>query len=205
MSEPKAVAGTIDEVIQGLFHYKVHDERIKTRSDAFVLLDQGRLVLVDPLPFEPAALARLGGVSAIVLGTASHQRSAWRLRRETKARVYAPAEARGLEEKADVSFREGDALPGGLMAVHAPGPASAHHALHLDRGPGVLLCTDLLVNLGKGPQFLSDDYQEDEAQGRESGRRLLELKFDLLGFGHGEPILRGGRAALEKLVGAGGA
>ena len=202
MSEPKAVARELDEIVPGLFHYQVHDERIKMESDAFVLKEKEGAVLIDPLPLDKTALARLGRISAILLGTPSHQRSAWRFRRELKAEVYAPAGASGLEEKPDVGYKDGDRLPGGLRAVHAPGPTTDHYAFYLDREPGVLLCSDLLIHEGgKGVQFLPETYQEDPARGRQSARRLLLLKFDVLGFGHGEPIKNGGRAAIEKLVG----
>jgi glyoxylase-like metal-dependent hydrolase (beta-lactamase superfamily II) len=201
MSEPKARAGEVEELLPGLFHYSVDDERIKTRSDAFALVENGAVVLVDPLLLEPAALARLGRLKAIVIAAASHQRSAWRMRRETGAKVHAPAEAMGLDETPDATYRDGEMLPGGLRAVRAPGPSSAHYVLYLERSPGAVLCTDLVINDGgKGLEYLPDKYQENPASGRESARRLLELKFEVLGFGHGTPILKGGREALRTLV-----
>ncbi len=205
MSEPKAKARDVDELLPGLFHYSVKDERIKTRSDSFVVVHQGDVVLVDPVPLEPALLLRLGKLKAIVVAAASHQRSAWRLRRETGAKVHAPVEASGLDETPDMTFRDGDTLPGGLQAIRAPGPSSAHYVLHLATSPGALLCSDLVINdSGRGLEYLPDKYQEDPAGSRDSARRLLELKFEVLGFGHGQPILKGGRDALRALV-AGGA
>ena len=80
MSEPKTVAQTTTEILPGLHHFKILDDRIKTQSDAYALVQAGRVVLIDPLPLDPARLARLGRVEAIVLGSPSHQRSAWRYR-----------------------------------------------------------------------------------------------------------------------------
>jgi glyoxylase-like metal-dependent hydrolase (beta-lactamase superfamily II) len=200
MSEPKTVAKTLDEVAPGLFHYSVHDERIDHVSDAFALVERGKAVLVDPLPIDDASLARLGAVEAIIIATPSHQRSAWRYRRQLKVKVHAPRGAVGLDEKPDAEFGDGDRLPGGWRAVHAPGPSSFHHALHLDRGAGVLLLTDLVLNKPQGLVFLSDDYMDDPALARRSAGRLQDLKFGIVGFGHGAPLARDAARALSELV-----
>ena len=90
MSEPKTVAAAVNEVVPGLFHYKIDDERIKSQSDSYAVVKDGRVVLIDPLPLEASLLHRLGRVEAIVLGARSHQRSSWRLRREHQAAIHAP-------------------------------------------------------------------------------------------------------------------
>lgn len=200
MSEPKTVAKTLNEVVPGLFHCRIHDERIDHGSDAFALVEKGRAILIDPLPLEEAALERLGAIEAIVIATPAHQRSAWSYRRRFEATVHAPRGAGDLEEKPDAAFGDGDRLPGGLRAVHAPGPSLFHHALHLDRGPGVLFLADLVMNEPEGLVFLPDEYQDDAARSRRSARRLLELKFGILGFGHGAPLTRDARRALSGLI-----
>src|SRR6266568_2717616 len=108
MSEPKSVARGLHEVVPGLFHFQIQDERINHISDGYALVEDGRVVLVDPLPIEEAALRRLGTIEAIVMATGSHQRSAWRYRKETGARVHAPDGAAGLDGKPDVAFKAGD-------------------------------------------------------------------------------------------------
>ena len=201
MSEPRTMAKTIDEILPGLFHYQIVDDRIDHISEAYGVVEGGTATLLDPLPLGGAALARLGPIGAIVIGGPGHQRSAWRYRRETKARVHAPEGTRGTEEAPDTTFKEDDRLPGGLRAVPAPGPHGPHFAFHLDRGPGVVFCTDLLMNEpDRGVVFLPARYMKDPAHGPESARRLLELEFDVLCFGHGMPITRGGRKALEDLL-----
>jgi glyoxylase-like metal-dependent hydrolase (beta-lactamase superfamily II) len=201
MSEPRAIADGVQELIPGLFHYRVHDERIDYPSEAFVVGTATGVVLVDPLPLDDATVARLGAVEAIILSVASHQRSAWRFRRLTGAPVHAPTGAAGLDEAADLWYGDGDRLPGGLRAIHAPGPTEAHHVLYLHQGPGVLLLGDLMVRDPDGTaRFLADEHMSDRVRGRQSAWRLLEYRFDLLGFGHGEPIVRGGRQTLEILL-----
>ena len=200
MSEPKTVARSVTEIVPGLFHYKVDDDRIKTQGDAYALVGNGKVVLIDPLPLDPGQLARLGKVEAIVIGAPSHQRSSWRYRREHKVKVYAPEGWSDLEEKPDVTFKTGNSLPGGLKPLHAPGPATAHYAFYVDKKPGVLLCTDLWHVTAKGVEFLPDKYMSDPAQARQSARRLLEVNFDILCFGHGDPILRDAKKVVAEFV-----
>jgi len=200
MSEPKTVAAAVNEVVPGLFHYRIDDERIKSQSDAYAVAQAGRVVLIDPLPLEAPLLARLGRVEAILLGAPSHQRSSWRYRREHRATIHAPRGAGGLEEKPDADYKEGDRLPGGLKPIHAPGPGEAQFAFHHDAKPGVLLCTDLWHITSRGVEFLPDKYLSDPARARATARRLLELDFDILCFGHGDPIKGGARQVLAEVV-----
>ncbi len=200
MSEPKTVARSVTEIVPGLFHYKIDDERIKTQSHAYALVASGKAALIDPLPLDPAQIERLGEVEAIVIGAPSHQRSAWRYRRELKAKVYAPEGWSDLDEKPDATYREGTSLPGGLRPLHAPGPHPAHYAFHFDRKPRVLLCTDLWHMTAQGVEFLPDKYMSDAVRARETARRLLEVNFDILCFGHGDPILKDARKVLADLV-----
>ena len=203
MSEPRSVADSVEEMQPGLYHYHVFDDRIDTGSDAYALVDAGRMVLVDPLPLDEAVADRLGTPEAIVIAVSSHQRSAWRVRKRSGARVHAPRDAPDLEAPADAWFGDGDRLPGGLRAVHAPGPAATHHVLYLASGSGVLFLADLVMRGGDGGgelRFLSDEHLSDPAAARRSARLLLEYRFDTLCFGHGRPLLRGGRQALVDLL-----
>ena len=201
MSEPHATADDLRQLVPGLLHYRVHDERIDFPSEAFVVGTATGVVLVDPLPLDDASFARLGTVEAIVLGAPSHQRSAWRYRRLTGALVHAPRDAEGLDEPPEVFYGDGDRLPGGLRAIHSPGPSDTHHVLYLAQGSGVLLVGDLMVRDTDGTaRFLADDHMTDRARARQSAWRLLEYRFDILCFGHGEPIVRGGRQAFEDLL-----
>ncbi len=197
MSEPKTSAARTEEVLPGLLHWSVDDDRIGFRSDAYALDSSAGLVLIDPLPLAEPALLALGRPVAICLTIQSHQRSTWRYRRRFRALVYAPLWAEGLEEEPDHFYRHGERLPGGLRAIHAPGPCEASYAL-LDEGTGVLFLGDLLSGeRASDLRFVPDAYQDAPRRTRASVRALLDEPFDAVCGGHAPPIPHGGRRAVR--------
>jgi hypothetical protein len=202
VSEPKAVATTIEEVVPGVWSWSLRDERIGGFLGAAhaVETDSGT-VLIDPLPLEQEAFARLVPVESIVLTAGTHQRSAWRLRRELGVRVHAPALVRLVDEEPDVRFSEGDVLPGGLRPYFAPGPGTTQHALLLPGEPSVLFTSDLFVHEPDGDlEFVPDEYVHDPAQTRETAKRVLDLEFEVLCMGHGTPLLEDPKGEIRALL-----
>ncbi len=209
MSEPKTVARAITRVAPGLYRWHVADDRIGgAESVGHAVVEGGKVVLVDPLPVAEEKLRRLGKVEAIVLTAACHQRSAWRFRRAFGATVFGPRgpgvspEPGDFLEEPDRRYGDGDRLPGGLVAVHAPGPTEAMFALWHPRR-GALFLADVLTHQGRGPpRFVPDQYQDDPARTRETVRRLhARLRPRVLLFEHGTPVTRGARAALAAALG----
>jgi glyoxylase-like metal-dependent hydrolase (beta-lactamase superfamily II) len=203
MSEPKTIAQKAEEVAPGVWRWFVHDDRIDFESDAHAVAEGNRVVLIDPLPLKEVALKRLGTVEAICLTAKCHQRSAWRYRQRFSVKVYAPEGVRPMDEEPDVLYRAGDQLPGGLQAIHTPGPENLHYAFWLAREPGVLFCPDLLMrSKGKELEFVPAELHDDPAATRTSVRRLLDFRFSVLCFNHGAPITDDPHAALQKVLAA---
>ncbi len=202
MSEPKARARKVETVLPGLFHWTVNDDRIDFRGDGYALRSGDRLVLVDPEPLQAPALEKLGKPDRIVLTIQSHQRAAWRYRRRFGAKVHAPRGAQGLEEEPDEWYGEGAGLPGGLRALHAPGPCDASYALLLDRPEGRIAFTgDLVTEDGDGGlTFVADAFQDAPRRTRESLRRLAGEQVAVVCPGHGAPIRAHGAEALGELL-----
>jgi hypothetical protein len=195
VSEPKATADRVEQVTPWLKRWSIHDERIDFVGAAYAV--EG--VLIDPLPLVPAELAKLGTIEAIVLTAGSHQRSAWRYRRELGARVWAPALVREVEEEPDVRYEDGDELPGGFLAVFTPGAGTTQHTLLRD---GVAICPDLLLQPEDGElEFVPDEYLYDPALARRSIEKLLELPFDVLCLTHGGVLRDEPKAAIRALLG----
>lgn len=205
MSEPSAVVKGLETIGEGLLRLAIHDERIDHQSNGYAVIEDRIITVIDPLPVAPGLLERHGRIGAIVIACPSHQRAAFTLRAASGAAIHAPAGSRELDGVVDHSFNDGDRLPGGLQAVHAPGPFGPHYALQLDRPPGFLFVADLLLNDAcSGVRFLDAPHLPDPDAARRSVRRLLDLRFERLAFGHGEPILEGGREMLRTVLDTGG-
>lgn len=201
MPEPKGIAKLAGEVVPGVFRFTMHDDRIDAESDGYVVVQNGRVVLIDPLPMAERVLKKLGAVEAICLTASCHERAAKRYQRSFKIPVYAPRRAIGFEEtKPDRWYGPGARLPGGLKAVHSPGPTDAHYSLYLRRGGGVVFCADLLTNYEGGLAFVPGEYQDDPKGTRKSVRRLLELRFRVLCPNHGKPIKTGAKKAIRQAL-----
>jgi glyoxylase-like metal-dependent hydrolase (beta-lactamase superfamily II) len=185
-----------------VWSWGVANERIggaESTGQAFV--GPGGTVLVDPVRLAPDALARLGAVTAICLSAQCHQRSAWRYRRELGATVWAPEGTRPMEEEPDRRYLAGDALPGGLRAVHTPGPEEVHFSFLRGGDPSVLVVSDLLTHYpGSGLDFVPFEYHDDPETTRRSVEGLLELDFDVLCLDHGGPIVDDPKAAIRALL-----
>jgi hypothetical protein len=198
MSEPRTVAESVEESVPGVWHWRLRDERIGGSWGSAHAADG---VLIDPHPLAPDAFGKLGEIVAVVLTTSSHQRSAWRLRRELGVPVYLPAPAREVDEEPDVRYAEGDALPGGLLPVFTPGAGTTQHSLLRPGDPGVLFTPDLFIHAPGAPlSWVPFEYMHDPEQARRSAEGLLELDFDVLCTGHGAPLVGGAKQALRDLL-----
>ena len=192
-------------MVPGVFSWHVPNELIggQTSASHAVSGESGAFVLVDPVQLADAELSRLEPVEAIVLTAACHQRSAWRYRKRFGVPVHLPVGSRETDEEPDAHYGDGDVLPGGLVAVHAPGPEQPHYALLLERSPGVLFCPDQLM---RGPDgtlgLVPGEYHEDPAETRRTVERLLELPFSVLCLDHGAPIVDDPKRAIRKLLAA---
>ncbi len=202
MTEPRAVARSLEEVVPGVRRWFVSDDRIGgNEADAHAVAADGGVVLLDPLPLADEALAELGRVEAIFLSAQCHQRSAWRYRDRFGAPVHAPAGVRPMEGEPDAHYREGDRLAGDLRAIRTPGPEEIHFGFLREREPRVFVCADLLTNYaGRGLEFVPLKYHDDPPATRWSVERLLDLDFDVLCLNHGAPIMDDPHAEIRRLL-----
>ena len=201
MSEPKTVAESVHEVVPGVWWWSIHDERIDFVSTAHAVSGEEGVVLIDPLPVADDALAGLGDIHAICLTAGTHQRSAWRYRREVGVPVYAPALSKLIEEEPDNRYGDGDELPGGLRAVFTPGAGTTQHTFLLEREGGVAFVPDLFANVaGRGLAVVGEEEMPDPAEARRSTRKLLDLPFATLCLDHGAPVTEDPKAAIRALL-----
>lgn len=89
-------------------------------------------------------------------------------------------------------------LNGGLELIHTPGHTAGHTSLLWHQQGGVLLASDVAVNI---PKLRFHPGYESFETGRQSLRRLASLTFDKATFGHGRPLLSGASGIFKKSFG----
>jgi glyoxylase-like metal-dependent hydrolase (beta-lactamase superfamily II) len=202
----------LHELKPGLWRWTAFHEEWKEAVGSVAYEAEDALVLVDPLLDDGAEVDELvGRVGKPVVALVSlyyHTRSAAEAARRYDGRVLAPA--RGLaavRRRAKIAepFRLDEELPGGVQALPTARSSEvvfwipAHRALVPgdvllgDDGGGVRLCPASWLPEGKTLADLAA-----------SLRPALELPVARVLVSHGDPVLRGGRAALERALAAAG-
>ena len=204
MSEPRETADQLEEVAEGLYHWRISNSAIGGNvSSSHALVTGVTCVLIDPVRLADDAMASLPRPTAIVLTARCHQRAAWRYRAEFGIEVWLPEDASAADEEPDRRYADGDVLPGGLIAVRTPGPEWPHYSLLFEDDPGVVFCSDLVMHAGDGVlRFVPPEFHEDPGETRRSVEKLLGLPFAVLCFDHGAPIVDDPNAALRRLLGS---
>lgn len=202
MTEPKEVAGAAEQVLPGLYHWRIHNSNIGgSISSSHAVMNEEGCAFIDPVRLGPEALAELQAPVAILLTARCHQRAAWHYRAEFGAQVWLPHDASAADEEPDERYRDGDELPCGLVAVRTPGPELPHYSFLWEDGPGTVFCSDLI---GRGEDgslhFIPPQYHEDPAETRRSVEKLLDLPFAVLCLDHGAPLTDDPKAALRALL-----
>jgi glyoxylase-like metal-dependent hydrolase (beta-lactamase superfamily II) len=166
------------------------------------------LVLIDPLLESDKALdglvKRVGKPVSVLVSVYWHTRSADVVARRHGARVLAPSGGKaavGRRAPTTESFRIGDPLPGGVEAFPTVRGSEVVYWIPEHRAvvPGdVLLGAD-----GGGLRLCPQGWLpsgKTQPQLAQSLRPLLDLPVARVLVSHGEPVLRGGRAALDRAL-----
>jgi len=202
MTEPREVASACERVTDGVWHWRIANASIGGAiSSSQAVADGDGVVLLDPVRLAPEALAELPRPTAICLTAKCHQRAAWRYQAEFGAPVWAPEGTVPMDGEPDHRYAAGDRLPGGLVAVHTPGPERVHYSFLRERDGGVLFCSDLLGRRpGAAVDFIPLQFHDDPDETRRSVERLTDLAFTVLCLDHGEPIVDEPKAAIRALL-----
>lgn len=196
----------MQEVHSGIVHWTRVHPGIKIEVSSYYLPEER--VLIDPLVPEPGMDALATAPEHILLTNRHHYRDSAVFAERFGCTVWC-VEA-GLHEftKGEQvrSFRFGDRLPGGILAVEIGALCPDETALHIPRGVGAFALADGVVRHQDGPLgFVPDPYlgEDPEAVKRALQRsygRLLEFPFDHLLLAHGWPWIGGGKQALQDFV-----
>ncbi len=195
-------------------HPEWHPGEFGSEVVSFALRAGDETILIDPLlPPDPGpALGlierELGDRLAILISVPYHVRSSReirdRFRGEVETTIWGhPACRKRLADGAGFhAFEPGDALPGGVSA-HRIGKPRRHETPLLLPSHRALVFGDAVAEVG-GELRVWSDRRVDADVSRFYHERfnptleaLLELDFDRVLVTHGQPVLAGGRQALE--------
>ena len=193
------------EVLSGIFTWPWFSEPHGYNFNGHLIRHSGGNLCIDPV--EPTAadleeIARLG-VNRILITNRNHSRAANKVRARTAARTAIhPADAshaRNEGAELDDDLHIGERI-GPFTVVGAAGKSPGEVVLHWPERK-ILVVGDAVVGDPPGKcKLLPEKVVDDPRRLRESVRSLLDLDFDILLPGDGEPILQGAKERLRELV-----
>jgi glyoxylase-like metal-dependent hydrolase (beta-lactamase superfamily II) len=125
------------------------------------------------------------------------------VRRHTGARTAIHPDdadhARSEGAELDDELRTGEKI-GPLMVISVPGKSPGEVAFHWPERRLLIVGDAIIGNPPGRCSLLREAIMDDPPQLRESVHNLLDLDFDTLLVGDGEPILQGAKVSLKELV-----
>jgi glyoxylase-like metal-dependent hydrolase (beta-lactamase superfamily II) len=199
----------IHEIRPGLWRWTTFHTEWRKDVGSVAYEGDDALVLIDPLLEADDALddllGRVGKQPVVLVTVFWHTRSADVVARRHGARVLAPAGGKAaVRRRAPTmeAFSPGDPLPGGVEAFPT---ARASEVVYWVPGHRALVPGDVLLGAEGGGvrmcprSWLPASKTLDDLAA--SLRPLLDLQVSRVLVSHGEPVLRGGHAALRRALG----
>ncbi len=196
----------MNEILPDVFSWSWHSPRHGYNFNGYLVRLPHGDVCIDPPQMSDEVLADLAQRSliGILLTNRNHVRDCHKVRQRTGAPVFIhpgdAAEAERLGAVIDEYLEVGQAI--GPLIVHpATGKSPGEVCFHWPDRKTLFIGDACIGNPPGQCSLLPDKVMEDPIALRRSLRRIAsELDFDALLLGDGEPILRGGRRALQDLV-----
>ena len=193
------------EILPGVFTWPWFSQPHGYNFNGWLVCHPGGNLCIDPVEPTAEALAELTrqGVSRILLTNRNHVRAANQVRARTGARTAIHPDdatyARGQQAELDDALHGGEKIAP-FVVVGVPGKSPGEVALHWPERR-ILLVGDSVIGHPPGRcNLLPERVMDDPARLRASIKQLLELDFDTLLVGDGEPILRDAKERLRELV-----
>jgi len=190
------------QLLDGVWTWSVFDEARQIDFNGYWVDTGSARALIDPVPFDEEALARLGSPIEVILTNKDHRRSAAKARERFGAAVVAHALDRPLVDvPVDREFTDGDVLAGALRAIHLPDQKSPGETALYWAARRLLFLGDALWGKPAGAlTMLPPAKYKDVAAARAGLQRLAALDVDAILMGDGAPILTGGGDVLRRTL-----
>jgi len=196
------------EIIPGIFTWHEFSKEKQLNFNGYLLIGEGESVLIDPPGMSEKSCALMESLvkknsnnplNTILLTNVHHERACDEFRRIFGAKIWINEnDGSGLEGEADQTFKDGDRLPCGLVAINIKNQKSpGESALFLEER-GVMIVGDALI--GKVPgkvNMLPPDKYRDPVIAKKRLNKILDYDFDILLVGDGEPILKNAKEAVK--------
>jgi glyoxylase-like metal-dependent hydrolase (beta-lactamase superfamily II) len=193
------------EILPAVFTWPWFSQPHGYNFNGWLVRHPGGNLCIDPVEPTAEELAEVTRhrVSRILLTNRNHLRAANQVRARTGARTAIhPADApyaRSQKADLDDELRVGETI-GPFVVVGVPGKSPGEVALHWPERR-LLLVGDLVIGNPPGRcNLLPERVMDDPARLRASVKQLLELDFDTLLVGDGEPILQDAKERVRDLV-----
>ena len=189
----------MDEIGPGVWHWTAVRETIGNDVSSYYLAEER--VAIDPML--PPERPEWFQPEHVLLTTRHHDRDAWQLGCPVWVNAAGASELAGRGEVR--TYEWGDDLPGGVVA-HEVGSLSPDETALYSSARRALAVGDGTVRWEAGaplafvPDRFMDDPERDKAGLRAAYERLLELDFDLLLLGHGDPAVGDAKEQLGAFV-----
>ena len=192
----------MDEVVRGILHWQGRHPSIGSNVSSYLLIDSG--TALDPILPEGAPPASLGyPVERVVLTVRHHGRSSGEFGVPVFVHEAGLSEFQGSDLEV-IGYEAGDEIVPGIRVLSFGRICPDDAVLAIDIRPGALAFGDGLIHyggLGHPPdRYLGDDPEAIKADIVDGLVPLLEEDFDVLLFGHGQPVPSGGKDMLKRFV-----
>ena len=195
------------EILPGLYHWRVIWPGIWSLECYFLQTEAG-CVVIDPI--ESSSLGPIEyatDVRAVIVSSGWHERSAQLFGKRTGAPVYVPERDLCMFEDLDEfeTYDDGDSLPGGILAIGAPGLTRGEHVLYSQANRGTIFTADCVGTTAKwAPNgMVLGGHPNGHPTPKDTLSHLLDYDFLNLCPGHGDALLGNGKQELIKLFESG--
>ena len=197
------LASEIEPVAPGIFLWRFYDPSVKAELFSTALEAAAGVLLIDPIPLAPEAVASLthrAKIAGVIVTNENHERSAAEFADKFHVPIYLSEVLVSTTKLRAVPIHD-SSFPPGLTAVGIEGGPTGETAIHLAAGDGTMVIGDALINFEPyGFALLPPKYCSNFKLMRRSLSRLLDYSFERMLFAHGTPILSRARERLELLL-----